>query len=106
MNDCGSLNYQGGVCNSATIFCIWDSVGVENLSSPVNVDSSFICWDDGTVQKFAGIFPGCIKHFYNYDNTNVDAIYSDDLVRYLMSFSMFDDINKINHKSKPGCLSN
>ncbi|MBL0341218.1 MAG: hypothetical protein IPP71_09965 [Bacteroidetes bacterium] len=66
MNDCGSLNYQGGVCNSSTIFCIGDSVGVENLSAAGNVDSSFICWDDGTIQKFAGVFAGCIKHKYNY----------------------------------------
>jgi len=65
LNDCGTLNALGGVCNSATIFCIGDSVGVQNLSTG-SVDSSFICWDDGTVQGFAGNFTGCIKHKYNY----------------------------------------
>jgi|JI10StandDraft_1071094.scaffolds.fasta_scaffold07917_3 PKD repeat protein len=63
--DCSPLNALGGICNSSTIFCIGDSVGIEN-NTVTAVDSSFICWDDGTTQAFAGNFPGCIKHKYNY----------------------------------------
>jgi PKD repeat protein len=65
LQDCNPLNALGGVCNSSTIFCIGDSVGIENNTVSI-VDSSFICWDDGTLQAFAGNFPGCIKHKYNY----------------------------------------
>ncbi len=64
--DCNTLNATGGVCNSNTVFCIGDSVGVQNTSTG-SIDSSFICWDDGSpIQKFAGVFTGCVKHFYNY----------------------------------------
>jgi len=56
LQDCGPLIANGGLCNSTTVFCVGDSVGVQNTSTGV-IDSSFICWDDGSpVQKFAGIF--------------------------------------------------
>ena len=64
--DCGSITANGGVCNgSQTIFCIGDSVGVLNTTVS-NVDSSFICWGDGTIDRFVGKFVGCKKHKYSY----------------------------------------
>ncbi len=65
LQDCGSLTAVGGICDSNVIFCIGDSVGVKNLT-PIIVDSSFICWGDGTVDKYLGNFSGCKKHKYNF----------------------------------------
>jgi PKD domain len=62
----GPLNAQGGTCGSSFIFCVGDSVGIISNSTGI-IDSTFICWNDGTpVQSFAGNFSGCVKHYYNF----------------------------------------
>ena len=65
-SQCTSVNAVGGVCSSQTIFCIGDSVGFENRTV-TTIDSSFICWGDGTVEGFSGPASSiCRKHFYNF----------------------------------------
>ena len=62
---CGSITAVGGICNSQITFCIGDSVGIENNTVGV-VDTSFICWGDGTINTYVGRFSGCRKHLYMF----------------------------------------
>ena len=63
--DCGVLTANSGLC-SASVFCIGDSVGISNNGSTGPIDSSYICWGDGTINWFTGVFTGCKKHRYNF----------------------------------------
>ena len=65
-NNCGSITAQGGLCSgSPTIFCIGDSIGIENNTSSI-YDDAYICWGDGRIDSFPGGFTGCVKHKYNF----------------------------------------
>lgn len=45
------------------------------------------------------------KEYFNYDNSNINPIFTDDLTRLLLPVSILDEINKINLKRKVGCIS-
>ena len=61
---CGNLPIVASICG-AQIFCIGDSVGMMD-QTPINVDSSYICWGDGIINRYAGNFSGCKRHKYNF----------------------------------------
>jgi len=68
VNQCGTLPVVGGgtiAPGSTAQFCIGDSIGVFNTNSGI-IDSSWICWGDGTLSAFSGNFTDTVKHKYNY----------------------------------------
>ena len=64
LNGCGNLLVAATNCGTQ-IFCIGDSVGIIDATTS-DVDSSYICWGDGIVDKFVGNFSDCKRHKYNY----------------------------------------
>jgi len=63
--DCGVVTANSGL-SSSNVFCAGDSVGICNNNSTGTIDSTYICWGDGTINWYAGIFTGCKKHKYNF----------------------------------------
>ncbi|MCX6275022.1 MAG: PKD domain-containing protein, partial [Bacteroidetes bacterium] len=63
--DCGTLTANSGLCTS-NVFCIGDSVGIQNNGSTGTIDSTYICWGDGTMDWYSGVFSGCKKHRYAF----------------------------------------
>jgi len=54
------------------------------------------------IKKIVRVF---VKHYFNYDNTKIDALYTDDFSRVIMPVSLYDEIGKFNLKTKAGCFS-
>lgn len=76
--DCGNLLVGATYCGQQ-IFCIGDSVGIQNTSTSA-ADSTYICWDDGTVDGYAGNVSGCIRHRYNFP---LDSCVGGDGIIYM-----------------------
>jgi hypothetical protein len=43
--------------------------------------------------------------YFDYDNTKIDVLYTDDFSRLIMPVSIYDEIGKLNLKTKTGCIS-
>ncbi len=55
----------GGAVGASSVFCIGDVVGVYSTSTGA-IDSSYICWGDGTISGFTGNFNDTVYHQFNF----------------------------------------
>jgi gliding motility-associated-like protein len=63
---CGAVNISVSSLGSG-VFCIGDSAGISIDSTSGNIDSIYICWQDGSYSAFDGNFTGPVYHHYTYD---------------------------------------
>lgn len=54
------------------------------------------------VKKLIKIFA---NDYFNFDNSKVDILFTDDFTRLILPVSIYDEIGKFNLKTKTGCLS-
>lgn len=68
LNDqCGEIKASGGKApNTPSIFCVGDTVFIQNNSSPTSsIKYTYIDWRDGNCEVYSGA-PSLISHVYNY----------------------------------------
>lgn len=45
------------------------------------------------------------KEYFDYDNSKIGGLETDDFTRLILPISMYDEIGKLAYKSRNGCLS-
>ena len=61
-----------------------------------------LCSHMAEIKKIIRVFA---KEYFNYDNSKIDVMFTDDFSRMILPLSIYDEIGKLNLKTKVGCIS-
>lgn len=54
------------------------------------------------IKKIVRVFA---NKYFDYDNTKIDVLFTDDFSRVILPVSLYDEIGKLNLKTRTGCIS-